>query len=63
VGGAGNVFSTYRKGGEQPFDDRDQFIRIEAIDPKNGKARVFTFTIENPHEIKPNRQLERLRLK
>jgi hypothetical protein len=29
----------------QPLDDLDKFHRIEAIDPKTGKARIFTFPI------------------
>ena len=54
-------FARYRKEGrDQPFDDMDKYHRIEAIDPKTGKARIFTFTVEQPREIKPNRELMRL---
>ncbi|MBN1941292.1 MAG: hypothetical protein JW772_03865 [Candidatus Diapherotrites archaeon] len=34
-----------KKGRHQPKDDLGKFHRIEAIDPKTGKARIFTFPI------------------
>ncbi len=37
-----------KKGKFQPLDDLDKFHRIEAIDPKTGKARIFTFPIKRP---------------
>jgi hypothetical protein len=35
-----------KKGKFQPLDGLDKFHRIEAIDPKTGKARIFTFPIK-----------------
>jgi len=36
-----------------------KYHRIEAIDPKTGKPRMFTFTISDPRELKPNRETAR----
>ncbi len=35
-----------KKGKLQPKDNLQEFYRIEAIDPKTGKARIFTFPIK-----------------
>jgi len=35
-----------KHGKEQKLDNLDKYHRIEAIDPKTGKARIFTFTIK-----------------
>ncbi len=35
-----------KNGKFQPKDDLNKFHRIEAIDPKTGKARIFTFEIK-----------------
>jgi hypothetical protein len=50
-----------KSGKWQPFDDMDRYHRIEAIDA-NGKARIFTFDIEDRQEIMPNRELKRMGL-
>lgn len=34
-----------KKGRHQPKDDMERFHRIEAIDPKTGRTRIFTFPI------------------
>ncbi len=39
--------SAQKKGKHQPKDDLNKFHRIEAIDPKTGKAKIFTFKIQN----------------
>ncbi len=46
-GHRGKTFFLMKKVGKvQPKDNLFKFYRIEAIDPKNGKARVFTFPIK-----------------
>lgn len=39
-------FKMKKTGKAQPKDNLKKFYRIEAIDPKNGKARMFTFPIK-----------------
>ena len=42
----GMMFVVEKSGKHQPKDDLNKFHRIEAIDPKTGKARIFTFKIQ-----------------
>ncbi|MFH1787929.1 MAG: hypothetical protein ABH834_00945 [Candidatus Altiarchaeota archaeon] len=58
------VIKGSRKGGDvevekaglhQPFDNLDAYHSIEAVDPETEKTRVFTFTIQNPREIRSTR--------
>ncbi len=50
-----------KKGKHQPFDDMSKYHRIEAIDPKTGKTRIFTFAIDEPKEVKPARDIAKAR--
>ena len=52
----GDIVDVERSEIHQPFDNLDEYHRIEAIDPKTGKTRVFTFTIDEPREIKKARR-------
>jgi len=42
----GALFQMKKTGKFQKKDNLSKFYRIEAIDPKNGKARIFTFPIK-----------------
>lgn len=39
-------FVAEKKGKHQPKDNLNKFHRIEAIDPKTGKTRIFTFLVK-----------------
>jgi len=36
-----------KKGTPNPRDHLEKYYRIEAIDPKTGKARLFTFPVKD----------------
>jgi len=46
----GGTLIVEKEGKARPEDDLNKFHRIEAIDPKTGKARVFTFPVKRKRE-------------
>jgi hypothetical protein len=42
----GRIQTVHKEGKHQPKDNLDQYHRIEAIDPKTGKAKLFTFPVK-----------------
>jgi len=46
ISSSGNFRIVEKTGKPRPRDDLFRFHRIEAIDPKTGKARIFTFRVQ-----------------